>query len=210
VGGTSDAIGAGGTFAFQTGWGTQRYDLNANQSAWSFTGFWYGAGGGGSALFSQPKYQKGVVPASFGNVRAVPDVGLDADPTTGMLVGETQTFPEGVHYGEYRLGGTSLASPLFAGMSALTLQHAGGALGLLNPIIYGQANKGTFTDIKGAPADAGNVRVDFNNSLNPADGLTYTVRTFNQDSSLAITKGWDDVTGIGSPNARWITSVSRH
>ncbi len=47
---------------------------------------------------------------------------MDADPTTGMLVGETQNFPlasvfgpAGNHYGEYRIGGTSLASPLFAG-----------------------------------------------------------------------------------------------
>jgi len=46
---------------------------------------------------------------------------MDADPTTGMLIGETQNFslssrfgPAGVHYGEYRVGGTSLASPLIA------------------------------------------------------------------------------------------------
>jgi subtilase family serine protease len=210
VGGTSDAIGADGRFRFQTGWGTNRYDLNTDQTAWTFNDFWYGAGGGASSLFTQPRYQRGVVPASFGNVRAVPDVGLDGDPTTGMLVGETQTFPEGVRYGEYRIGGTSLASPLFAGMTALTLQHAGGGLGLLNPTIYGQVRRGTFTDIQGSPADAGNVRVDFNNGLNAADGLTYSVRTFNQDSSLKVTSAWDDVTGIGSPNARWITSVSRH
>lgn len=209
VGGTSDAIGADGTFRFQTGWGTQRYNLNSTSSGWDFDSFLYGAGGGSSALFNQPAYQHGVVPGSFGNVRAVPDVGLDADPTTGMLIGETQTFPEGVRYGEYRLGGTSLASPLFAGMTALTLQHAGGALGFLNPTIYGQSGKGTFSDIKGSPADAGNVRVDFINGVNQADGLRYTVRTFNQDSSLKVTRGWDDVTGIGSPNARWITSVSR-
>jgi subtilase family serine protease len=137
-------------------------------------------------------------------------VALDADPTTGMLIGQTQTFPEGVRYGEYRIGGTSLASPLFAGMTALLLQHAGGGLGFLNPTIYGQAGKGTFNDIKGSPADAGNVRVDYANGLNQANGLLYTVRTFNQDSSLKITKGWDDVTGVGSPNATWVTSVSGH
>lgn len=210
VGGTSDAIGANGRFTFQTGWGDKRYDLNATQSGWSFLTFLYGAGGGSSALFSRPAYQNGVVPASFGDVRAIPDVGLDADPTTGMLIGQTQTFPEGVRYGEYRIGGTSLASPLFAGMTALTLQHAGGGLGFLNPTIYGQSGRGTFTDVKGSPADAGNVRVDFINGVDQVDGLRYTVRTFNQDSSLKITRGWDDVTGVGSPNARWITSVSRH
>jgi len=210
VGGTSDAIGADGTFTFQTGWGTQKAKENATQTGWDLPAFLYGAGGGSSALFNQPAYQHGVVPARFGDVRSVPDVGLDADPTTGMLIGETQTFPEGVRYGEYRIGGTSLASPLFAGMTALTLQHAGGALGFLNPTIYGQSGKGTFSDIKGSPADAGNVRVDFVNGVNQVDGLAYTVRTFNQDSSLRVTRGWDDVTGIGSPNARWITSVSRH
>ncbi len=209
VGGTSDAIGPDGTFTFQTGWGTRRYNLNATTSGWDFLTFLYGAGGGQSALFNQPAYQNGVVPARFGDVRAIPDVGLDADPTTGMLVGQTQTFPEGVRYGEYRIGGTSLASPLFAGMTALTLQHAGGRLGFLNAVIYGQARSGTFTDVKGSPADAGNVRVDFINGLNHADGLSYTVRTFNQDSSLKITRGWDDVTGVGSPNARWLTSVAR-
>ena len=33
VGGTSDAIGIDGTFKFQTGWGTQKYKLNATQTA---------------------------------------------------------------------------------------------------------------------------------------------------------------------------------
>ncbi|MDQ1538903.1 MAG: hypothetical protein QOE58_3296, partial [Actinomycetota bacterium] len=207
VGGTSDAIGPDGRFTFQTGWGTKRHDLNTAQTGWNFNSFLYGAGGGVSALFNRPAYQNGVVATSFGNGRAVPDVGLDADPTTGMLIGQTQTFPDGVRYGEFRIGGTSLASPLFAGMTSLLLQHAGGGLGLLNPTIYGQAGTGTFTDVKGAPADAGNVRVDYINNVSPAEGLRYTVRTFNQDSSLRITKGWDDVTGVGSPNSSWITSV---
>ena len=47
------------------------------------------------------------------------------DPNTGFLVGETQTFPTGVRYGEYRLGGTSLSSPIFAGIMALANQEAG-------------------------------------------------------------------------------------
>ncbi len=132
---------------------------------------------------------------------------MDADPTTGMLIGETQTFPQSVHYGEYRIGGTSLASPLFAGMTALLIQHAGSRLGLLNPALYAQAKKGTFTDVKGKPKDPGNVRVDYANSLNPSAGLLYSVRTFNQDSSLPTTQGWDAVTGIGSPNPKYLTSI---
>ena len=50
-------------------------------------------------------------------MRVEPDISMDADPATGMLVGETQTFPNGVYYDQYRIGGTSLASPLFAGLS---------------------------------------------------------------------------------------------
>ena len=156
-------------------------------------------------LFNRPDYQTGVVPSSNGSGRAVPDVGLDADPTTGMLVGETQTFSDGKAYGEYRIGGTSLASPLFAGLTALRTQKAGARLGFLNPSIYGSAS-GAFTDIKGAPKDAGNVRVDFANGEDASGGLLYSVRTFDQDSSLTVKPGWDNVTGVGSPNPTWINS----
>jgi hypothetical protein len=38
-------------------------------------------------------------------------------------------------------------------------------------------------------------------------GLLYSVRTFNHDSSLAIGPGWDDVTGLGTPNAGWLTAI---
>ncbi len=207
VGGTSTAIDSNASLAFQTGWGTQKYSLSSTNT-WSPVGYLYGAGGGYSTLFNRPSYQVGVVPASAPPGRAVPDVAMDADPNTGMLIGETQTFPDGVHYGEYRIGGTSLASPLFAGMTALLIQHAGGGLGFLNPIIYGQVKAGTFTDVKGKPKDAGNVRVDYANGVDPTGGLLYSVRTFNQDSSLTTVAGWDDVTGVGSPNSGWLTSIS--
>jgi subtilase family serine protease len=204
VGGTADAIDGSGNFAFQTGWGTEKYALSADAKSWTPLGYLYGAGGGESSLFNKPSYQDGVVPASYGSGRQVPDVALDADPTTGMLVGETQTFPDGKYYGEYRIGGTSLASPLMAGMTALRSQNAGGRLGFLNPTIYKEAGSTSFNDIKGAPKDAGNVRADFVNGLDATDGLTYSVRTFNQDASLATKKGWDNVTGVGSPNPTWI------
>ena len=58
------------------------------------------------------------------------------DPNTGMLVGQTQTFPEGVHYDEYRIGGTSLSSPLFAGVMALADDLLGHHHGFINPTLY--------------------------------------------------------------------------
>ncbi|PZS17440.1 MAG: serine protease [Pseudonocardiales bacterium] len=203
VGGTSAAIGADGKMAYETGWGTEKYNLSADGKSWTPTGFLYGAGGGTSSLFNQPTYQTGVAPGPY---RQVPDVGLDADPNTGMLIGETQTFPEGVHYDEFRIGGTSLASPLFAGMTALKVQKSGGGLGLLNPLIYQNATTGQFTDVRGAPKDAGVVRANFNNGLDATDGLSYSVRTFNQDSSLTTNPGWDNVTGVGSPNSGWLSA----
>jgi subtilase family serine protease len=209
VGGTAAAIDGGGTLAWQTGWGTYKYSLSADGKSWMPAGFLYGAGGGFSSLHNRPSYQQGVVPPNAPPGRAVPDVGLDADPTTGMLIGLTELFPNGTQkYGEFRIGGTSLSSPLFAGMTALTLQHAGRPLGLLNPTIYSQARSGNFTDVKGKPQDSGNVRVDYANGVDPTGGLLYSVRTFDQDSSLRVTTGWDDVTGIGSPNLGWLTSVA--
>jgi subtilase family serine protease len=208
VGGTSAGIGADGSLLFQTGWGTQKYALSADGTAWTPQGFLYGAGGGFSSLFNRPDYQSKIVPAGTPAGRAYPDVAMDADPTTGMLVGETQQFPSGAAYGEYRIGGTSLASPLMAGIQALTQQRAGARMGFINPALYQAAKKrpGQFLDVTGPGPDAGNVRADYVNGLDPSGGVVYSVRTFDQDSSLTVTPGWDDVTGIGSPSPKYITA----
>jgi subtilase family serine protease len=132
---------------------------------------------------------------------------MDADPTTGMLIGETQQFPGGTYYDEYRIGGTSLASPLLAGLTALGIGARGGKpAGFLNPLIYRNTN--AFYDVKGSPSDPGNVRVDYANGVNGNDGLVYSVRTFNQDSSLHISSGYDDVTGVGVPKPSWVSVVA--
>ncbi|MFI5074767.1 MAG: serine protease, partial [Actinomycetales bacterium] len=88
AGGTSTGIDAGGKISMQTGWGTHKYSLSANGTSWTSVGYLYGAGGGYSALFNRPAYQNGVVANA---ARGVPDVSMDADPSTGMLIGQTQT-----------------------------------------------------------------------------------------------------------------------
>lgn len=202
VGGTSLAVGAGNDYQFEAGWGTRKYTLNSAGTGWDAVGFIYGAGGGFSSLFNRPAYQAGVVNRTAPG-RAVPDVGLDADPTTGMLIGETQTFPGGVHYGEYRIGGTSLASPLMAGMQALATQRLG-RLGFANPRIYKLAGSNAFRDVTNAHDGVANVRPDYANGINASGGILYSVRTFDDDSSLNTTQGWDPVTGVGSPTKAYL------
>jgi hypothetical protein len=89
-------------------------------------------------------------------------------------------------------------------MTALATQHAGGRLGSLNPAIYGQAlhHAGTFTDVLAIPG--ANVRPDYVDGVDAKAGIVYSVRTFDQDSSLTTGPGWDDVTGIGTPNAAFL------
>jgi subtilase family serine protease len=220
VGGTSLAVGRSNTRLFETGWGTSKWSLTADGSAWTQSiPFQYGAGGGYSQVFPQPWYQDGVVTSNPTGGRAVPDIAMDADPTTGMLIGETQDFPAasrfgpaGVHYGEYRIGGTSLASPLLAGAQAVAQQGAGQRIGFANPLIYGlkaQSNgSSSYYDVKGTQPDPGNVRSDYVNGINADNGFVYSVRTFDQDSSLQTDKGWDDVTGVGTVTDRYIRRVA--
>lgn len=200
VGGTSTAIGADGSLVAQTGWGTSTYALSADGTKWVDGGYLYGAGGGSSTLFNRPAYQAGVV---SGSARQVPDVAMDADPTTGMLIGETQTFSDGVSYDEYRIGGTSLASPLFAGFMALAIQKAGHDVGLLNPTIY--KARAAFTDVTATFPDAANVRSNYTNGEDGA--ITYVLRTFGADSSLTVGPGYDNVTGVGAPNPKLLKAI---
>jgi subtilase family serine protease len=202
VGGTATAINPDG-FRLDTGWGTDTYSLSDDGKSWTGGDYLYGAGGGVSTLFDQPSYQRGVVNTRLSGGRAVPDIAMDADPQTGMLVGQTQTFPDGVYYGEYRIGGTSLASPLLAGMVALAVQNnKGHGFGLLNPVIYSRSN--LFDDVVPQAKLPGVVRANYVNGVNDDEGVSYVLRTFGQDSSLNVTKGWDQVTGRGVPRPSFL------
>lgn len=212
VGGTALAVNRQGVRAFETGWGTVRYTLDPKHG-WTSPTWLYGAGGGQSGWFtSLPWYQQGLLPADSG--RGVPDVAMVADPTTGMLVGQTQVFPKwtrfgkGTKYGEYRVGGTSLASPLMAGVNA-DAQQGHRRIGFANPLIYSLAKQHVYFDVT-PQGDRGNIRVDFSNGLNGSDGKASTVRTFDEDSSLSTNPGWDNVTGLGTPTLRYLRTLQRH
>ena len=140
--------------------------------------FRYGSGGGTSRLFGEPGYQRPVVPGSlvrrYGGVgRVVPDISMDGDPNSGMLVGETQTFPDGsVKYGEYRVGGTSLSSPLFAGYMAVADQRAGFHHGFVNPALYGLSGSHAIRDVRPSPTQIAVVRNNFNNGVDKSGGVS--------------------------------------
>ena len=77
--------------------------------------------------------------------RVTPDVAMIADSTTGLLVGETQQPDANADgsvpnvtpaYSYYRIGGTSVSSPIFTGLMADVDQAIGKSAGFVNPTIY--------------------------------------------------------------------------
>ncbi|MFC5720188.1 protease pro-enzyme activation domain-containing protein [Streptomyces gamaensis] len=221
VGGTSLAVGKGDKYLWETGWGTHSAPLSKDGHSWdglpgAFTG---GAGGGTSTLHPQPFYQRGVVPDTLAKangtsapMRVEPDIAAVADSSTGFLVGQTQTFPDGsVKYDEYRIGGTSLAAPVIAGVQALAQQARHGVpIGFANPAIYDRYGTPAYHDVTDHPLGKGRTpavaRVDYVNHVDASGGTVTSLRSMGGDLSLSATVGYDNVTGVGSPADTYVTS----
>jgi subtilase family serine protease len=180
----------------ETGWGTSNYNCDTTTLVCTRTGWLYGSGGGVSQIFPEPSYQSSAGLSFSG--RAIPDVAALGDPQTGLLVGETQTFPDGTYYDEYRVGGTSLSSPIFAGLMALADQAAGHPHGFANPVFY--ANPNSFYDVLSVKTAV--ARRNYNNSVDASAGTSDRLRTFDDYSGSPTQHtgpGWDNVTGLGTP-----------
>jgi subtilase family serine protease len=227
VGGTSLAIGPSDNYEWETSWGTLLDPLAASGKSWEFTppgeypDYYDGSSGGGvSTAFTQPWYQSGVVPNSLATslpngttsptpMRVVPDVSALADPSTGILVGQTTLQPNGKTYAFSlsRIGGTSVASPTFAGIEADAQQAAGHVLGFANPAIYQRYGTSAFHDVTDHPLGPGYLAEVRNNYTDPDTKtgplITY-LRTLGIDgegaAALPAVKGYDDSTGVGSPD----------
>jgi subtilase family serine protease len=143
-------------------------------------------------------------------MRVVPDVAALADPATGIAVGETLFGPNNSPEKFYlsRIGGTSLASPIFAGIEADAQQAAGHPLGFANPVIYALAGSrsGAFHDVTDHPFGPGNlaeVRSNYTDPFNVVGPLKTFLRTLGVNgvgaSALPAVAGYDDATGVGSP-----------
>lgn len=231
VGGTSLAIGPFNNYEFETSWGTLLDPLASSGKSWQYPppgvypDYYDGSGGGGvSTYFPQPAYQAGVVPYSLATavpegtttvpMRVVPDVSALADPSTGFLVGQTTLQPNGTTYAFSlsRIGGTSLSCPTFAGIQADAQQAAGHALGFANPAIYQRYGTDAFHDVTDHPFGIAHLAEVRNNYTDPATktGPIITwLRTLGIDgegaAALPAVEGYDDSTGVGSPD-RYIES----
>lgn len=155
--------------------------LNPKTGAYSGEIAWNTSGGGFSHLFSRPSYQDGV--ANVGATRGVPDVAADADPNTGMALALADGRKS---YSLFPAGGTSAATPLWAGVIALADQYAGRPLGFVNPGIYwiGHSPMG---------------RQAFHDVTTGDNSVVVVPRLI---TGYQASPGWDPVTGWGSPNAQ--------
>jgi subtilase family serine protease len=108
----------------------------APDAAWGGAGADAASGGGLSTVFPRPDWQDGVR-ALVGTARGVPDVSMSAAVDGGALVWSSYSGT-----GSWSVvGGTSEATPLFAGVVAIADQFAGRRLGLLNPALYRLASR---------------------------------------------------------------------
>jgi kumamolisin len=128
-------------------------------------------GGGISALFALPDYQRAAgIPASVNPGhrigRGVPDVSGLADPATGLAImsNSGQLEPSSV-------GGTSATAPLWAALVARINQALKTRVGFLNPLLYRFATQGVLRDI-----------------------------TVGDNGAYSASTGWDACTGLGSPD----------
>jgi subtilase family serine protease len=204
VGGTALGVTHANTRALETGWGTSTYACNKTTLVCTRAAWLYGSGGGDSRVFAEPSYQASLP----GTARHVPDVAALGDPQTGYLIGQTQTFPDGAYYDEYRIGGTSLSSPIFAGLMALADQAAGEPHGFANPLFY--AHPSAFYDVLSVKTAV--ARRNFNNSVDASAGTSDFLRTFDDYSgspTQSTHAGWDNVTGLGTPGANFLATFGR-
>jgi subtilase family serine protease len=150
---------------------------------------WNEGGGGPSHVFPRPAYQNGVASVT-GRHRGIPDISMDASCSSPVPV-----------FGSYLGGGgwqtscgTSLATPLMAGIVALADQVAGHPLGLINPALYKMlaSHSPGLTDV-----------VSGDNSLRADDGSP-TI------SGFSARPGFDLASGVGTVNgAQFVPELAR-
>jgi subtilase family serine protease len=161
--------------------------LNASPATGTYVGetAWVGSGGGMSTIFARPLFQQGIA-GIVGNHRGLPDIAYDGDPRSGVLV-VWSSSGQGKNLA-FAFGGTSIGSPQWAGITVLLNQAMGKRIGFLNGALY-QLGKGPASPLH-----------DIVNGTNTFMGkVTSGVLVIIKGFTAA--KGWDPVTGWGTPDA---------
>jgi pseudomonalisin len=152
-------------------------------------GLW-ASGGGASLVYAKPSWQAGTgVPAD--GKRDVPDVALTAAGHDGYLIYQNGEL--------YVVGGTSAASPSFAGVMALVVQNTAARQGNANVAFYSLASKQ-----RAGGASVFHDTTIGNNSVPGQTGFNATVG-YDQASGLGSIDGsvllnhWGDATPAPAP-----------
>merc|ERR1712151_561520 len=105
------------------------------------------SGGGFSGHFSAPSYQTTQISEYFSSLTTAPVSGYAAAgrgyPDVAMAGADYEVVVGGQIIG---VGGTSLSSPVVAGMAAMVNAQLGTSIGFINPTLYAAA-AGSFNDI---------------------------------------------------------------
>jgi subtilase family serine protease len=158
----------------------------------------FGAGGGGASIyFGKPLWQVGTgVPAD--NARDVPDVAFNAAANhDGYYVCQQNSCAGGSFADAYIYGGTSVATPSFAGMLALVEQKIGARIGNANPVLYALANSTYYGSVFNDVTQGNNDSPCTSGSVDCPNGgeIGYSAGT-----------GYDQTTGWGSVNVASLVS----
>ena len=158
----------------------------ASERVWNW-GNSQGSSGGISSHYAIPDWQSGLSMTACGgsgSYRNTPDVAMTGD-NVYVVSGGGGTGAGGI-------GGTSCASPLWAGFMALANQQAAAAgqpaLGFINPAIYALAAKSSYTT-------AFNDVTNGDNASPNSPGAFYAV------------PGYDLATGLGTPNGTYLINA---
>jgi subtilase family serine protease len=161
-----------------------------SETAWNDS---YGSSGGGySTIFARPSYQDGFVSSGH---RGVPDVSYSGDVNNGLLIAWSQGDPTQVG-NVYEFGGTSAATPQWAAIVALANQNAHHPVGFLNDKLYALA-RSRYSTVFRDVAKGNNTVVTGGNTTLPITGSTDTGKV--HVTGYPAGKGWDAVTGLGTP-----------
>ena len=136
----------------------------------------------------------------------MPDISYSGDVNNGLLIAWSQGSAANV--GDiFLFGGTSAGSPQWAAITALADQADHHRLGFLNNDLYSLAHGSRYGTVFHDVAKGNNTVVTGGNTTLPITESTDTGKV--RVTGYAAAKGWDAVTGLGTPNVAHLLQYLR-